>query len=94
METVGRTCVNTIRRSRQNVAIATQVLNPSAIGGSLKAQRVTRHFGPPDDDTEGFITFRRRMMWKKMGLYGLIVLGTILILMGKLNGILKLKTNI
>lgn len=80
---VGRSCAETIKRSRQNVAIATQVLSPSAIGGSLRGKRRLKHFGPPEDDEEEFLSYRRRAAWKKMGYYGLAIIVTISVLMGK-----------
>ncbi len=82
---MGKSCANTIKRNRQNVAIATQVLNPSAIGGSLRGQRALKHFGPPDDDEEEFFMYQRRAAWKKIGTYGLAIIVTILILMGKIK---------
>lgn len=85
MTGVGRTCADTIKRSRHNVAIATQVLSPSAIGGSLRGQRRLKHFGPPDDDEEEFISYRRRAAWKKLGSYGVAIFAVILLLLGKMR---------
>jgi len=76
---------NPIINSRQNVAIATQVISPSAIGGSLHRRRLVRHFGPveeEDEEDDELFTRKRRMDWRRFGCYTLGIVATLLLMTG------------
>ncbi|XP_021964703.1 zinc-regulated protein 8 isoform X2 [Folsomia candida] len=66
----------------QNVAIATQVLNPSAIGGSLKNRRFVEHFGRKEDDEISFLNRRSRAVCSKLCYYGISIGVTMVMITG------------
>ena len=75
---------STIVSNRHNVAIATQVISPSAIGGSLHRRRLVKHFGPVDteDEEDDIFSRKRRMDWGKIACYGGSIVVTILLMTG------------
>lgn len=76
----GTSCGN---HSHANVAIATQVLNPSAIGGSLKNQRLVEHFGPKEDDEISFLSGKSRAVCSKVCFYGISIGVTVIMITGE-----------
>ncbi len=69
-------------KTHANVAIATQVLNPSAIGGSLKNRRFVEHFGPKEDDEISFLSDRSRAVFSKVCFYGISIGVTLIMITG------------
>lgn len=70
-------------RSNQNVAIATQVLNPSAIGGPFKNRGFGEHFGPKEDDQISFLSHKSRALCSKVFFYGVSIGAMVLMVSGE-----------
>ena len=72
---------------RKGVSIATQVISPSAIGGSLKFGHgrafCDSYYPDMDTDDMGLFQRRKKVPWRKIGCYTLFIWVIIVLLAGK-----------